>query len=301
MKKIPLESTIVGSYRFLFSNIVSIMGTIWFPIALLLALVGALVCSIIPHDWCQGGFKPDEVKDVVLSHLPMIVFGLFAIFIVALLVRAMITVGILRHAIGEKTSTTFVYFSLGARVWRMVGVVLLTAIVYCMLEIGAILLFAISNGIMAIVPNVPTAVVALVNFALAVAAVVFVVYVMLRLFFFLPAVVVAENKLGVARAWELGKGNVWRMIAVMIVVVLPVCVVAAGAMYLMLVPTVIVEVIRHQPQGPEVAVAVINSLWPLLPVIAAVELILVIAVTGLTLGAIGHAYKAITAPEETSV
>jgi hypothetical protein len=300
MKKIPLESTIVGSYKFLFSNIVSIIGTMWFPLVLMFALAGALVWSIVPHDWCQGGFKPEEVKEVVLSHLPMIVSGLFALFIAGMLVRAMITVGILRHAVGEKTSTTFVYFSLGARVWRMVGVALLAVVISVILEIGAVMLFVISNVVLSVIPHAPTAVVALVNFVLTVVVVLVVIYVMLRLFFFLPAVVVAENKIGVGRAWELGKGNVWRMIVVLLAAVIPVYVLAAAACYLTVIPTIVVEAVRHQPQGPDEALAFFKSLWPLLPVLAGIFIVAAIAITGLVLGAIGRAYKAVTAPEEAN-
>jgi hypothetical protein len=45
-----------------------------------------------------------------------------------------------------------------------------------------------------------------------------------RLTFLLPAVVVAEERIGLGRAWELGGGNFWRMFAVVIAVFVPVAI-----------------------------------------------------------------------------
>ena len=50
------------------------------------------------------------------------------------------------------------------------------------------------------------------------------VYACVRLIFFLPAVVVAEERIGLGRSWELGGGNFWRIFAVMFVVIVPVAI-----------------------------------------------------------------------------
>ena len=298
MKKIPLESTIVGSYKFLFTRIVSIIGVMWLPALLMAALVVALISQIVPHEWCQGKFDPHQIKDVVLSNLPLIVSGGLGLLIASILVRSMIIVGILRHALGEKTSTSFIYFSLGERVWLMAVVVLLGIIVYVLLEIAAAILFGVAAAIMAAIPDMPLMATSAINLVIGVVVVVTIVYVMLRMFFFLPAVVVAEKRLGVGRAWALGKGNVLRMIAVLIVILIPVAIVAGAVFYVTVVPTVILEAVRQHPHSPEEAMAFLKTLWPLLPVLGAINLVAVIAITGLTFGAMGHAYNAVTAPDE---
>ncbi len=301
MKKIPLESTIVGSYKFLFQNIVSIIGVLWLPVVLFAAVLGALVYGIVPHKWLTCDFTaiPDP-ESFVRERLPLLMAAAPVLIISGLLAGAMVRVGILRHAVGEKTTTTWVYFSLGARVWRMIAVVLLAIVICILLEIVAGIAFGILTAVFSMLPQVPVAAVSLVSLLLCIIVVVGVVYVMVRLFFFLPAVVVAENKVGVARSWNLGKGNVWRIIVVLIAVILPIELIVGMIFYATVVPTVIVEAIRQQPQGKAEAIAFLKSLWPVLPVLLGAYLVAAIAISGLVLGAVGKAYKAVTAPDEAA-
>jgi membrane-anchored glycerophosphoryl diester phosphodiesterase (GDPDase) len=213
------------------------------------------------------------------------------------LLGAMIKVGVLRHALGEKTRTTWIWFSLGTRVWRMVAATLLYLAVYCGLEIVASIIIGIVAAVMTQIPGLPPVAAGVVTGVLSLAAILAGIYILLRLFFFLPAVVVAENKVGVARAWDLGRGNVWRMVAVLVVVLLPVALVFGILFYATVLGTFAIEAARMHPQGPAQALAVLKELLPLLPVILGVYLLAAIACTGLVYGAMGAAYKAVTAPE----
>jgi hypothetical protein len=304
MKKIPLGSTIAGSYGFLFTNIISIIGTMWLPVLLFAALFGAFICQMIPHEWFQGHFPEHVAKDdmhrLLIAHLPIVVAGVFGLTLASVLMKAMINVGILRHAIGEKTSTTFIWFSLGARVWRMVAMSLLFLVVYVVVEIAAVILFAILNVVLHVVPLIPHVVQGLANAALAVAALLAIMYVMIRIFFFLPAVIVAEHRISPSRAWELSKGNVWRIVVLILAVVVPVCVLTGVVVCATLFTTVVPEAVRQHPKGPEQAFEFLKSILPVLPVIAGIYLVSIVAVTGLALGAIGRAYKAVTAPDEAT-
>ena len=51
-----------------------------------------------------------------------------------------------------------------------------------------------------------------------------IIYFLVRLWFLLPAVVVAEGGIGLGRSWSLSGGNFWRIIGVLIVVFLPVAI-----------------------------------------------------------------------------
>ena len=302
MKKIPLGSTIAGSYGFLFTNIISIIGTMWLPVLLFVALVGTYICQMVPHDWLQGSFPEhltkDDVHRYVITHLPIVAGSLPAIVLGSMLMKAMINVGILRHAVGEKTSTTFIWFSLGARVWRMVAMSLLFLIVYVVLEIAAMIVFGVVNVGLHLIPFIPNVVHGLVNGLLALAVFVTFIYVIVRIFFFLPAVIVAENRISPSRAWELSDGNVWRIVVLVLAVVVPVCILTGVVVCATLFSTVVPEAMRQHPQGPEQALKFLKSILPVLPAIAGIYLVSIIAVTGLALGAIGRAYKAVTAPEE---
>jgi hypothetical protein len=298
MKKIPLEPTIVGAFRFLFTNIVSIIGVMWFPLLVFVALAAGLVCSIVPPAWlhCDFSALPDP-QAFILSRLPLIILAVPVLILASLLLGAMIRVGILRHALGEKTRTTFIYFSLGARVWRMVAAGLLYLVVYCGIEIAAWIVIGIVTAVLTQIPQLPPVAAGAITGVLSLAAIVAGIYIVVRLFFFLPSVVVAENKVGVARAWALGKGNVWRIVAVLIVVTLPVVLVMGVLFYVTVLSTLVIEAVRMHPAGPEEAAAFLRALLPVLPVIVGVFILACIAMTGLVYGAMGAAYKAVTAPD----
>ena len=292
MKKIPLEPTLVGGYRFLFTNIVSIVGTMWFPTVLVLgAIVGAFYL-VAPHAWLAGDFSNFRPEQTLTAPFWL---ARGAIFVASVLAGSMIAVGLMRHALGLKQSTTFIYFSLGAPVWRMLGAILLGAVIMVVLGIicgvlvalvaifGATLIphgYAVAGGII-----------------LGLIVVVAIFYTAFRLFFFLPAVVVAENRIGLGRSWSLGGGNFWRIFFVYLLVVVPVGFVAAVALEMTILPVVISGAMRlpHQPSAREI-LDFLRGLLPLLPIIATILILQGIAVRGLLAGAIGSAYNAVTAP-----
>ncbi|HUO97980.1 MAG TPA: glycerophosphoryl diester phosphodiesterase membrane domain-containing protein [Rhizomicrobium sp.] len=303
MKKIPLESTIVGSYSFLFRNIISIIGTMWFPVLVMAALIGAFICQLIPHEWLQGHFPQHfddhDVGKYILSRLPVFAGGMTGLFVAGLLVRSMVDVNLLRHATGEKTSVTLIWFSLGARVWMMLAVLFIGFVSYLILEYGAIFLILAANGVLAVIPNLPHVLIPVTNVVLGAAVVIVAVYVYLRLMFFLPAVVVAERRVSPARSWQLGKGNVFRMVVVLLAIFVPASAVFGVAVYATFISTIVVEAVRQHPEGPAKALEFLKSLLPLLPVLLVMCLILAVVLKGLMFGAMGRAYKAVIAPEET--
>jgi membrane-anchored glycerophosphoryl diester phosphodiesterase (GDPDase) len=122
------------------------------------------------------------------------------------------------------------------------------------------------------------------------------VYSAVRLFFFLPAVVVAENRIGLGRAWSLGGGNFWRIVFVWLLIVVPVGFIAGVTLEMTILPVVVMEAMKlpHKPEAKEVLVF-LRSLEPLLPVILTILILWGIAVRGLMMGAIGSAYNAVTA------
>jgi hypothetical protein len=119
-----------------------------------------------------------------------------------------------------------------------------------------------------------------------------------RLIFFLAPVVVAEERIGLGRAWELGAGNFWRILGIWIAVTLPV-----GIAFNMIVSAVMgtppmVEL--QQATTPEEVFAIYGNMfagiWPLFVVL---ELVYIIVLTGLINGAQAVAYKLVTAAPAT--
>jgi hypothetical protein len=297
MKKIPLETTLVGAYRFLFTRIVSIVGTMWFPMVLLMGLAGGLVYLAAPHAWLAGdfsNFKPEQLISLPLN------LARCAIAIGGLIAGSMIMVGLMRHALGLKQSTTFIYFSLGLPVWRMLGAILLGIVIMVVLGMVCGVLIALAAVFGA--PLIPHGYAVVGGIVLGVVVAFFLIYTGVRLFFFLPAVVVAENRIGLGRSWSLGGGNFWRIFFVWLLIVVPVGFVAGVALQMTILPVVFMAAMKlpHEP-GPKDVIAFLQGLLPLLPVIFTILILWGIAVRGLVMGAIGSAYNAVTAEPAEAV
>src|SRR5947209_3112874 len=124
MSKIPVGETISRAYGFTFSNILSVIGIIWFPYAILVALtVGLVVLTVpdLPRMIAQHEFDPAQAIRVVR------IGGV--VWLAALIVSAMVTVGLQRKALDLHPGPVYFYFSLGAPVWRMIGALFFASVI----------------------------------------------------------------------------------------------------------------------------------------------------------------------------
>jgi hypothetical protein len=213
MRKIPVGDTISKAYGFAFSNFFSIFGIAWLPyVTVGIIAVGLvfLVAPDLPRELMQGDFD---------SFAMLRVARIFSLLVVLLFIAGcMVIVGIQRKALGRHPGHVFVYFSLGAPVWRMAAAFFLAWLV--IVFVGAVTA-AVTVAVWFAVWRLDSPYLEIVRgLALLVAACWF-IYMCVRLTFLLPAVVVAEGRIGLGRAWELGGGNFWRMLAVMIAVFVP--------------------------------------------------------------------------------
>ncbi|HEY0104581.1 MAG TPA: hypothetical protein VGB91_00755, partial [Rhizomicrobium sp.] len=131
--KIPFERTISSAYRFAFSNLLSVIGIGWFPYLLTAAIVGAALYCLGPQiivfiEAARPEHKPDPAQ--IMTTLRAI-GALYAIVLpVVLLVSAMVTVGMVRKALGLHPGPVFFFFSLGSQVWRLIGGYILIALLF---------------------------------------------------------------------------------------------------------------------------------------------------------------------------
>ncbi len=233
MTKIPFEKTIETSYRFAFTNILSVLGVIWLPTLVFFAMLGGVlylawpeIHALIPPDLAVEPQNAEEAREKFGHVLTLFAtFSRFAgvILLVGTVLRAMVIVGVLEKALGRRQGPVFVYFSLAAPVWRMVGALILAGIIIALTV--ALTCIAVGVAIWA-AAQYAGGVAGLVKFVAVLAAMLWIVYMTFRLVFFLPAVVVAEERIGIGRAWELGGGNFWRILGVLFAVLLPIAIVA---------------------------------------------------------------------------
>lgn len=215
--KIPVGGTIARAYGFAFGNIVNNLGAIWIPIVIIWALLFLFRGPYLAAMTSAGN------PQAVMRAAPFFL-GMFAVSIV--LVAAMMA-GITKEALGLRTGSAFLQNPFGGATWRVLGSYVLFILVMLVLYI----LFVIASLVVAGVTGVAVGGMSKGGSALPmavglIAGVIFVigfcafVFVAVRLSFLLVPVAVAE-RVSLTRAWQLTKGNFWRILAIMIVLVLP--------------------------------------------------------------------------------
>jgi len=221
MVHIPLERTINETYRFAFRNILSIFGIAWFPGLLALAAIAAVIWFLWP-DITNLVFSLPDDKDAAAQAMLRFVVKAFTVagplYLVIWVLQTMTVVGVQKKALGLIEGPVFIYFSLGSAVWRLILAHIVAIIVlYAGVAVGALgVLLVFRAGEQFHLP----AIYGLVEAAAVVAAICACVYAFARLIFFLPPVVVAEGGIGIGRAWQLGAGNFWRIVALLLVCVM---------------------------------------------------------------------------------
>ncbi|MEI9997210.1 MAG: hypothetical protein WDM91_21620 [Rhizomicrobium sp.] len=299
--KIPFENTISSAYRFAFSNILSIIGIAWFPYLILSAAVGALLYRMWPvfiafmnaADAAKAaGKRPDpaEIQAFMVSF-----FGSYALVVpLVLLMTAMVVVGMMRKALGLHPRPVFIFFSLGGQVWRLIGAYCLLFIMAYGGAILAVLLVAIAAALLNGVSQQASIITAVV---LGIVAALAYIYSFVRLYFFLPAVVVAENRIGLGRSWQLGGGNFWRIVGTVLLVTLPLALVTSVVLPSILQIFVVTD-LGSLPSHPESAQKTLEDMLRMvgkvLPIFVALQLIQSILTTALNVGAAAAAYRSVT-------
>jgi hypothetical protein len=139
MNKIPVGQTIGRAYRFAFGNFPTVLGVVWLPIALTIAAGYFLfhdlqVLPIVPDDY--PGAQIPHMRE--LLNLWVSVQGPIRWFELVLWAAViMIEVGLTRAALGIGR-TPFVFFTLGAPFWRMLGANLIFTVILLIVMVPVI-------------------------------------------------------------------------------------------------------------------------------------------------------------------
>lgn len=304
--KIPLEKTIEAAYRFAFTKILSVFGVLWLPTLVALLLLGTVLYlawpelyALIPPDLGNETHGADEARERLHHLLPLfLVLARFGglLWLVEIVLRSMMIVGVMETALGRRQGPVFVYFSLAAPVWRMVGALILATIVIALSAVASCIAVGITFWA---AEHYAGGVAGLAKFAVVCAAVLWTIYMIFRLVFFLPAVVVAEERIGLGRAWSLGGGNFWRIVGVLLAVLLPALIVA-GILSNVLFGSLLwgdlqAAILGRQDMAPrEVFAALMHNLQHVWPIIVVFQIVYMSLLTGLGIGAVANAYKGVT-------
>ena len=229
MKKIPVGRVIAQAFGFVVRNFLNILGimaipmaVMWVPSFLLRPQMMAASAGMAAQDYSQ------------IARLWAILLPFYA---VGFVLMAMQFIGIAELALGTKKAPHWFYFSLGAPVWRLVGSVLFLILVIVLGWLAALFVNVMLGAVLKILMGGSTAgwVAALVGAIVLVGSVVIWcadLYSLVRLgFLLIPVIAAREPGFGVAQGWALGRGNFWRMFAILLVNWLPVIVLEGIAVF----------------------------------------------------------------------
>jgi hypothetical protein len=223
MGKVPVVATIAHAYRFTLNNFLALVGLLWLPMLLAMAAIYFL----------NTQFR--ALMDALVSNNTAAIGSLLLFiaipYVAASLLLFMQVVSATSLALGLHTGPSFISFSLGKPLWRLIGKVLLAFLIFLLLAaimvvIGSVVA-GIAFGVAGADKNVQsgggTAIIA--GLLVVVIAYAIPTFVLLRQTFFLAPVVLAEDRSGLGRAWNLSEGNFWRIFVVVLALTVPIYVV----------------------------------------------------------------------------
>ena len=281
MNKIPVLKTVRFAYAFAFGSIGTIIGLVWLPTL----LIGVL--QFLPYALGTQSAEGNSAAESAAALLN------FAFFFASLLLYAMNAVAVTQLAFGKHPEGSMsVHLSLGRPEWRMLG-----ANLFCALVLGGLLLvyfLGISYAASFAKDGVPVPL-AIGLIFYVVAGICLLVYAGIRLVPLQAPVIVAEDKLDLARGWHLMAGNILRMLAVFVAVFFPLLVIQAAATLAIGGPALVAPL----PSNPDAMALALNARLATLnghmPELIGLFLILAPFSLGLTMGAETAAYRALVA------
>jgi hypothetical protein len=213
MSKVPVLSTVSRTYGFLLGDIITVLQVAWLPMLLATGVNYYYGQQLDPALLAKGGPEAAMQAGAV---------G-FGIGIVSLLANIMVMVALLRVVMfGQRPSAPFhLWFGMTELRVLLVYVLLTVALIAAILAGGLVLGLA---GAAAAAAG-GGAIIGLIAVVLF-----FVMLWALLKLTILPAVIVAENTLGVERAWALSKGNAFRFFLVYLLTYIPVGIVMFTAL-----------------------------------------------------------------------
>lgn len=210
MTKIPVGGTLARTFGFILAEAPRLLSVTAIPMAIM---------------WLPSFFLRDQMIAIStqvatddMSGLSEVWPAMLGFYALALLLTAMMVIGIARLALGLDRS--WFYLSLGAPVWRLLGSILLLIFVFILGWLAALVVgFVI--GFLGTLAGV-AALSALLSLLAAAAVFCGYIYCLVRLTFLLLPVIAAEEKsFALVRAWTLSHGNFWRMFAITLIILVP--------------------------------------------------------------------------------
>lgn len=217
MERLSIGATVSATYAFTFRHYLRILGVTWFPSALT-AIASVLFFFPLLSRFVAAAATRNPA--VLMASLGPFILAEFLILLVAL----MIGVGVTQLALGRTLRWPFFFFTLGGDFGRLLlAGVLLAALMFVAVVIVSIVLGIVVGMLAAAIPagTNPAANAARFTPVFIVGVYGAMLFLIVRFGMLLPSVVIAERSIGLGRSWAVSRGNFWRLLAILIVTLLP--------------------------------------------------------------------------------
>jgi hypothetical protein len=293
MKKIPVSDTVRYAYSFTFGHLGTIIGLIWLP-TVILAIAGYFVMAY------YYGTVPDAVTQGNPVAIGQSALAVMAWGVVSMLLYAISYSAVTRQALGLRQGSAVIYFHFGAGELRVFGLMLgLTAV----LSVFIVADFAFSGIFSTFAAKVPALKAAAPIAYLAGLCAIF--YAMVRLSFLALPATVAEDSVALGRAWELSRGNFWRIVAIGLSTLLPLFLVMGMAEITILGPDAMVSHVATKGSSSaeemRAMAAQMRAASQQLPLLSGLAFLIAPFLTGLTVAPAVFAYRALTSTRDSAL
>lgn len=286
MRKIPVWKTISESYSFTFGQLGTIIGLIWLPMVIV-AVAGYFVMAqyytSIPSAMEQG-----DPAAAGRSALIVILWS-----VMSLLLWAMMYAAVTRQALGLRKGPALFNFHFGIAELRVFGAIVALVAIFALF----LMIYLFVVGLLAGVAQSGASPAA--GAAVGLLAIIFLpalFFVMVRLSFFVIPATISEGGIGLARSWQLTRGNFWRIMLIGLATLGPLLIVTAIAELAILGPDFFMP--HNMPAGDADAqlremIAQMRAASPHMPMLYGFSFLIAPIVVGLALAPPAIAYLAL--------
>lgn len=282
MKKIPVWKTIADGYSFAFGHLGAIIGLTWLP--MVLVTVSGYFAMSQYYRSLLAALESGNTAAVGQSLLAVLGW-----MILALALYSMMYAAVTRFALGLKPGPAFISFHFGADEMRVFGALAAIAalaafflIIYVLIRSG---LGMIANAQMA------GGLASLVDLIYALAM----IFVFVRLGFFLIPVTITAEKIDLVRGWKLSAGNFWRIFLVLLAAVGPLIIVTlVGEFFILGSKFFAPQAATDTAARTQAMIAQLRIVIPNLPLLMGFSFFLAPLMMGLGLGPPVGAYRALS-------
>jgi hypothetical protein len=220
MNKIPVARTISSAYGFTFGHVGTVIGLIWLP------LVVYYVGRFFIVNYAQSIAASSDPSSGGRAALVLIGFWFLSVFFTAI-----IGVAVTRQAMNPKQGNIILNFGFGQAELNYFLALLAVFAVMVLVYIAVVILAAVAGGAAGTAAGAADGgakkwLVSSIIVVVVVAAAAALVYVGVRLVYLVAPVTVSESKIDLTRAWQLSRGNFWRMLAILLVTIGPIVIIS---------------------------------------------------------------------------